>query len=254
MGNVRFVRKAAIFIALSAFALSLAGCGPKEVLLYDDSGNHFAAEALNRLNYRFTTVTTMEDFVGVFQSKAWDLLVMDNPSLVDGQTGALPLVDYFVTHGAKAVISTMNIRQWPDLTLWASLGYRSEGFPNLAPMPVYKVNPSFPLWRSPRSAPELDFEGADDLYVNNGFPGSAIGSGTILAVFSKITPATNAAVISANDGRTILNCFLLDDGARSSIPINTDGDSIADSVEWWMNEISYVASQPGVQVKPGPPL
>ena len=136
--------------------------------------------------------------------------------------------------------------------LFEMLNNLQSAIPTL--MPAYKLDSSLSLWRRPKSAPELDFEGADDLYGDNGFPGSAIGTGTILAVFSKVPPDTNAAAISANDGRTIMNCFLPDDAIKGSVPINTDGDSTADSVEWWMNEIGYVASQPGVKVKPEPPL
>lgn len=243
-------KTAAVIAMLLVIAFGMAGCAPKSVLLYDDSINHFAAEALNRLSYNFEKVTTMEDLVEVFKAKEWDLLVMDNPLLDDGETGALVLVNDFVTKGAKAVVSSMNIAIWPGMAVWASMGYHYEGTPNSTPRSIYKGNPSLSIWKRPNAAPELDFDFADDSHVNNGFPGSAVRDGQILAVFSTITPATNAAVISANDGRTILNSFYLDDGVECNIPIDSDGDSIADSVEWWMNEISYVASNPGEAIKP----
>lgn len=246
----KHVKTAVVIGMLLVIAFGMAGCAPKSVLLYDDSINHFAAEALNRLNYNFETVTTMEDFVEVFKAKEWDLLVMDNPLLVDGETGALVLMNDFVTKGAKAVVSSMNIASWPSMGIWSSMGYHYEGTPNTAPRSVYIVNPGLSIWKRPNALPELDFDSADDSHVYNGFPGSEVGDGQILAVFSTITPATNAAVISANDGRTILNSFYLDDGEESNIPIDSDGDSIADAVEWWMNEISYVASRPGEVVKP----
>ncbi len=228
----------------------MSGCGPKQVLLYDNSENHFAREALERLNYAYIEVDTMGEFVTVFQSKAWDLLVFDNPASPDPESGALPLIDDFVTRGARAVVSTMNIGEWPTMALWAKLGYHKEGASNLIPKSIYKINFTDEIWKRPHAAPELVFLGADDNHPNNGFPGSAVGSGEIIAVFSVITPATNAALIRANDGRTLLNSFLLDDGVEGGEPIDEDGDSIADSIEWWMNEIRYVSSQPGESIMP----
>lgn len=176
MGFEKFSRVMAIMLLLASLSTNMAGCAPKAVLLYDDSNNHYAAQALNRLHYAYTTVNTMEDFFTVFQSREWDLVVMDNPSLVDGMTGALPLIEDFIKKGAKAVISSMNMGQWPSMSLWSSFGFQFEGLSNLVPMPVFKVNSTLQIWKWPNAAPELDFEGAADLYPKNGFPGSAIGS------------------------------------------------------------------------------
>jgi len=246
----RKVRAAAIMVLLIVLAINLSGCGPKEVLLYDDSTNHFARTALDRLNYAYLEVNTWGEFVTAFQAKAWDLLVMDNPSAPDPESGGLPLIDDFVTRGARAVISTMNIGQYPSMALWATLGYHKEGESSLIPKSIYKINATETIWKRPNAAPELIFADADDNYSKNGFPGSTVGSGVILAVFSVMTPATNAALIEANEGRTLLNSFLLDDGVHCAVPIDTDGDSVADSVEWWMNEIRYVSSQPGESIMP----
>ena len=244
------ISTAAVMVLLLILSLSLSGCGPKQVLLYDDSENHFAREALERLNYAYIEVDTMGEFITVFPSKAWDLLVMDNPTAPDPESGALPLINDFITRGARAVISTQNIGTWPGMALWANLGYQKEGDSNLIPKSIYKINPTEAIWERPHTAPELIFTGADDNHPTNGFPGSAVGSGVILAVFSTTTPATNAALIEANEGRTLLNSFLLDDGVYCGEPIDEDDDSVADSVEWWMNQIRSVVSQPGESIMP----
>jgi hypothetical protein len=159
-------------------------------------------------------------------------------------------MDDFVTRGARAVISSVNIGYHPSMHIWQTLGYHKEGETSLIPKSIYKINSTETIWERPHAAPELDFLGADDNHMTNGFPGSATGSGVILAVFSVMTPATNAALIEANEGRTLLNSFLLDDGVYCGEPIDSDDDSVADSVEWWMNQIRYVASKPGESIMP----
>ncbi len=91
-------------------------------------------------------------------------------------------------------------------------------------------------------------------YGTHGFPGSETGDGDILAVFDTDNPTTTGALFIANNGRTIFNAFLLDDGIEGGLPMDRDGDGMGDSVEYWMNEISFVAAQSGKSVMPILPL
>ena len=251
MNMDKTARAAAIFLLLLLLALNLAGCAPKAILLFDDFVNHFAEEALDMLFDRYTVVDNWEDFMTAFQSRAWDLLVVDNPTEPDPEIGPIPIMYDFINKGGRAVISSMNIGVHGILPLWSKLGYTSCDCPYPLPKSVYRLDPTFSIWLKPNEAPDLQFDDADDPSdVSDGYPGSATSGGEILASFDTSAPSTTGAVFVANDGRTILNSFLLDSGVEDHIPMDKDGDSIADSVEWWMNEIRYVSSKPGKSIQP----
>lgn len=59
----------AIFAILFFMMINMAGCKPKAVLLYDDSLYHFAAEALDRLNYAYTATSDWTTFNDAFRHR-----------------------------------------------------------------------------------------------------------------------------------------------------------------------------------------
>ena len=134
--------------------------------------------------------------------------------------------------------------------LWGALGYsNTESVGNK--LDVLRLNKMSVFWRDPFKAPDLYFANAeDDYYGTNAQPGSAVGTGTLYAIFEEGNPA-KGAVFMANAERTILNAFLLDDGVDSSFaPVDFNDNGIPDSEEWWTNEIKYVCSQPGQTIQP----
>ena len=252
MKNMYKLARIVLITAIVAFMLvQLSGCKPKAVLLYDDSNNHFAALALDELAYSYTTVTTIEDFATALLSQKWDLIVADNPYYGDTSFGTGAILYDFVTKGGRLVISSWQTTinsSWP---LWEELGSDVDGLEYLVPMTIFKLQPAHTIWNEPNALPHLWLEfGDDEEYTSHGFPGSEIGDGDILAVFDANAPTTTGALFIANSGRTIYNAFLLDDGIEGGLPMDRDGDGMGDSIEYWMNEISFVAAQSGKSVMP----
>ena len=248
------INKSSRILAVSAIlcflVLNMAGCKPKAVLLYDDSNNHFAAEALDRLNYAYTSTTDWVAFNNAFKSSEWDLVIVDNPTQADVTKLAETLLNDYVTKGGRLAICSWMVHWDPENALWGSLGFEHSGPTEFMPRPVYKTPGPDRLWTSPLAIPDLDFTGADDLYGTNCYPGSAIGDGGIMAVFDKSAPETMGALFVANEGRTIFNAFKPDDGAIGGVPIDKDADGLPDSVEWWINEIRYVNASCAKPVMP----
>jgi len=243
----------AIFAILFFMMINMAGCKPKAVLLYDDSLYHFAAEALDRLNYAYTATSDWTTFNDAFQASEWDIVVVDNPNRADTTLVAEALMYDYITKGGRLAISSWMLSWDWDNALWNALGYAHAGPTEYSPRPVYKTKGPNRLWTSPLAIPDLNFAGADDNYGTNCYPGSVFGDGEILAVFDKSSPETMGALFVANDDRTILNAFKFDDGIKGGVPIDEDVDGLADSVEWWINEIRYINASCGKSVMPVAP-
>lgn len=223
---------------------------PTAVLLFDESVNKFAEDALDNLAIAFVKVTTQADFNDAFSGAEWDLVVFDNPNFSMSTSYSL-LYDY-VIKGGRLVISTWRL----DMVhaLWEALGYDYEE--SLTDKTdVLRMNKLNPLWWNPFITTDLYFANAEDnYYITNAQPGSATGTGTQYATFEVGNPA-KGAVFVANAGRTILNAFLLDDGCvDSGGAVDSNSNGTPDSEEWWTNEIKYVCSRPGEKVKPVMPL
>lgn len=223
---------------------------PVAVLLFDESINGFAEDALDNLAIAYTKVTDYSVIVSVLESAEWDLIVFDNPNRSIGNAYSL-LYDY-VTRGGRLVISTWTLNNGHQL--WGSLGYTYvETLDSKAD--VLRLNKLSSLWRDPFATTDLDLEVvADNYYSTNAQPGSASGSGELFATFETGNPS-KGAVFVANSNRTILNAFLLDDAAiiTEGIPsdlLDSNGNGIPDGEEWWTNEIKFVCSNPGQKVQP----
>lgn len=250
------MRKRALLIALFVLLIVVIqpACTkfikPTSVLLFDESINGFAEAALNNLSIAYTKVTDYGAIVSVLQSVAWDLIVFDNPN--QGIENAYTLLYDYVTRGGRLVMSTWKLNTTHPL--WGALGYvYSQSLSNKTD--VFRLNKLSSLWKDPYTATDLYFASSEDNYYGtNAQPGSVTGTGKLFATFEE-GETTAGAVFIANSGRTILNAFLLDDGALmpEGVPIypvdyNTNGTP--DSVEWWTNEIKYVCSTPGKKIQP----
>ncbi len=219
---------------------------PSAVLLFDESVNGFAEEALENLAIASVKTTNQTDFNDAFSGAEWDLVVFDNPNSVTSASYGL-LYDY-VTKGGRVVISSWQLNN--GAALWEALGYDYGSNVNIK-VDVLRLNKSDPLWRNPFRTTDLYFANAEDNYYTvNSQPGSATGTGAQFATFEEGNPA-KGAVFVANAGRTILNAFLLDDGVDSlDVPVDSNANGTPDSEEWWTNQIKYVCSRPGEKIQP----
>lgn len=249
--TLRFI----MVLLLIALVLSIqSGCTKQlAILVYDDSYSYmgFSQEALDSLSLGYTLTTYYGDFQTAFSSAAWDMVIFDNPYW--GLPGdVLSLLQDYVARGGKLVMSTWMPAVNNTHGLWAQLGYSySTYFENL--VDVDKLFSDEWLLNNPYKTPDLELSSmADEFFGVDGFPGSVVGDGRIIASFDGSGAYNMGAVIWANSGRTILNAFLLADAYDyyGDEPLDADGDGMADATEWWADEISYVSTRPGSKIQP----
>lgn len=240
------------FALVLLIALAQSGCvNQMPILVYDDSMTNFAQTALDNLMYSYTMTTGEEEFQEALTSRAWGLVVFDNPNM-GISWNVLSLLEDYAANGGRLVASSWNVGNMPSHGLWAALGYSyTSTYYNLND--VNRLSDIEPILDNPLVAPDLLISSVSDWYGTNGYPGSAIGDGIMIASFNSSTAADQGAVFVANDGRTIFNAFLPSDaydyfGSDGAIDSNRNG--MADAMEWWLDEISYVSAQPGKNVKP----
>ena len=251
----RITLRLIMVLLLITLILSIqSGCAKQTaVLVYDDSYSFmgFSQEALDSLSIGYTLTTNYNDFRTAFTSGAWDMVVFDNPYW--GLPGdILDLLQDYAARGGKLVMSTWMPAVNNTHGLWAQLGYSfSTAFADLTD--VDKLFEDEWLLNNPYATPDLEFGSLSDMYYGvDGFPGSVVGDGRIIASFDGSVAYNMGAVIWANSGRTILNAFLLADGYDydGGEPIDADGDGMADATEWWADEISYLSTRPGSKIQP----
>lgn len=240
------------FALIMLIALVQSGCvNQMPILVYDDSNLNFAQTALDTLMYSYTTTTDEDIFQDALTSREWGLVIFDNPNM-NISPDLLTVLEDYVARGGRFIASSWSIGNYPGHGLWAELGYSfTATYYNLND--VNRLSVEEPIIDSPFVAPDLIITSVTDMYGTNGYPGSAIGSGRAIASFNSSTAADQGAVFVANDGRTILNAFLLADAYDYYGPngaIDTNDNGMADAMEWWLDEISYVSAQPGKNIKP----
>jgi hypothetical protein len=253
----------AIIIAtvLILIVMMQPGCTKKmQILYFTDTDWEFAGEAMDKMHLAYTQFYSIIDFAEAFAAKAWDLVIFENRHLLiykDAYEATLGLLLDFVQKGARVIISTSYLDEVDYDIVWGLFGYEHD-YSGLVPLSVYKIDPTDEIWNDPNVIPDLNYASATDLYgaAINAFKGKAVGSGVKIATFNSGNPndANSGAVFSANGGRTLLNAFYLDDAAIGDVPIDSDADGIADAVEWYMNEITYLQNQGGITVQPGFPV
>lgn len=243
-----------VLLILAALIISIqAGCTKQaKVLVYDDSYSWmgYVQDALDYLSLSYTLAPSLNEFQSALSSSAWDLVVFNNPYW--GQSAELldTLEDY-AAKGGRLLISSWAPYFHSGHSIWVELGY-SHYTTYDSPHDVKRLFADEWILSNPLYVPDLKYSTCpDDSYGVNAFPGSPVGGGRVIASFDGSTDYNQGAIFWANDGRTILNAFLVDDGYLDTTGtyINTNGNKIADSTELWIDEISYVIGRPGKAVK-----
>ena len=202
---------------------------------------NFVGQGLAKLqttrSFYYKTATSIDNFNDLAATGYWDLFVVNNSS-----TSHLQLLNSIQNHidGGGGVVFTSFQMLGSTNRVWASLG-ASFGILSTAVADNYRWDPGNAIFTTPYSVP--DMTGMTNF---KGF-GNCIIRGTQLAGCSAVAGSTassqsdQATIFVANEGRTVLNSFMIDCMADAvGAPRDNDSDGVADAVELWANEINYV--------------
>ena len=194
----------------------------------------------------------------------WDLVIFDHQfaNFYEPDYAIYDRLLEYVQSGGRLIMSSWLAGERPDHPLWEALGFRfGESF--IDPQPVYWTDDEPRFETAPNDVP--DFSTLGDYYVIDGhqierlegaitlarysgstLAGSGPGVGSETGVGSKTGVGSeagvgsetgagddtdnSAAIVLANDGRTIFRAF--NDGSNAS---DLDGDGLFDTYELWRN-------------------
>jgi len=232
------------------------------VLYFDNSVFNYAGHALDRLHFAYTRVTDNVSFQTNLVSQPWDLVIIDCVSTYNMDHLGIALLEEIIDGGARMIITTHDMDE--DAAFWAKLGYVYEGpmdyLGDYRPAPVWTINDVQwdGLWENPNDvASSIPMNQADDgsdttHTIPNAFKGAVAQGGHMVAKYVSGTPDPDeGAVFLANEGRTVVNAFLLDFADLNNVSLDFDHDDIPDAIEWYMNEITFVRNAGGTPVQPG---
>ncbi len=214
------------------------------ILVYaDDSfaeaGNTFVEQALRYLGLSYTSYyADCGGFGAALVGGSWDVVLVahDNWYCLGNYWSEL---ESYLQSGGKAAIETFDIdgSNSEATTLWTTLG--------IVPMsdltaiaPVYRWALSDRLFSSPRGVP--DMTDLQNPYLDNGDHIQIVGATTAKAGFTTTAQANQSAIAVALGGRAIIDSWIVSQ-ARS----DQDSDGLADGLELWMNQISYLTGATG---------
>ena len=219
-----------------------------KVLVYDDSQNHFAADALEALGIAFTQVDDPDGLVDEMTDQPWHLIVADQCSSSSSEAMLDYLSDY-VDMGGRLAISSFDPKESGAHALWAKLGADFSGLADddvldEDPFTVFRWAADHVIFKSPNAVPDISVDDANS-YIIEGVLAHESPGGTAIA---GITPAYQAGqgIVFVTDSKlTVFGSFLLDcaqDGTGAGADVDSDADGVADAEELWQNEIVYLLS------------
>jgi thermitase len=224
------VAKASVLVLLLAV---------RNALVYADDyamppSSRYVIVALDNLGINYTYYADdPSGFGAALVSQPWDLVVVDHCNYYS-MGNYWNELDEYVRNGGLLVLSTFDIdgSDSQPTTLWDTLGVRWVSDMS-SPEPVYRWNPSHPLFTFPNSIGDLtsytEGYGDDGDHV-------ATTTGTAVAGFTTQPANGYAGIVLGNIHQTILFSFILDEFRSDQ---NNDGR--LDAVEQWENAIVYLA-------------
>jgi hypothetical protein len=253
---MRYLLLAAVCCAWLAMGVFFAGCDDDDnggrrlpnfdllsILLYYDGepeGN-FAQQALDDFGADYDLVESPEELLAL-AGNAYHLLVIDNPNSNDEDM--LDALQGYVEDGGRMVISTWQSQQLPDHPLWGVLGADIGLAPNNDVVAQFRWIPGHDIFTFPNAVPDLTALTDDFQYGVNYFPGNALLTADAVGGITPAPAADSATIFVHDNGRTVLNAFLLMDAVEivneTVIPNDEDDDGEPDARELWQNEIVYV--------------
>ena len=188
-------------------------------------------------SFYYKTATSIDNFNDLAATGYWDLFVVNNSS-----TSHLQLLNSIQNHidGGGGVVFTSFQMLGSTNRVWASLG-ASFGILSTAVADNYRWDPGNAIFTTPYSVPDMtgitNFKG----YGNCKILGTQLAGCLAVAGSTVSSQSDQATIFVANEGRTVLNSFMIDCMADAvGAPRDNDSDGIADAVELWADEINYV--------------
>lgn len=223
------------------------------ILLYADDPVHaapdtFIDQALRGMGLAYDGYYggEYEDFnAALTNGGPWDLVILaaDNHS-VPGAT--LDLLLGYVGDGGRVIAHAWNMSE--GHALWEAMG--ASFVLDLAepPKPVYWWQADHPLFNQPESVPEFTNLSTNVFNVYGQYI-EPVNDGVALAGYTTTATVDRAALVVANNGRTIVRGFL--DGQNSA---DADADGRPDGAELWENLIHYTLAGLAFQLDGVPAL
>jgi 6-phosphogluconolactonase len=220
--------------------------GRPQILVHTDDpslaeANRLPEQALHGLGlpYYVTYDGNQNSFAARLTTGEWDLAIfmVDNFNVATGILDAM--LDY-VNRGGRLIAYTWNLSGVSAHPLWAKLGFAYQSSitaENGVNVPVYQWDTAHPIFNLPQDVPSpLDWVSSQALGFIGGQRVQPTAGGAALAGYVSSPTANQAALIVANDGRTIYKAF----GDTWHDNSDKDGDNIADAVELWEDLIFYM--------------
>ena len=241
-------------------SMNMVRPGDLKVLVYDDSQNHFAADALKALEITSTQVRDPDGLVDEMTDQPWHLIVADQCSSSSSEAMLDYLSDY-VDMGGRLAISSFDPKESGAHALWAKLGADFSGLADddvldEDPFTVFRWAADHVIFKSPNAVPDISVDDANS-YIIEGVLAHESPGGTAIA---GITPAYQAGqgIVFVTDSKlTVFGSFLLDcaqDGTGAGADVDSDADGVADAEELWQNEIVYLLSWTDPSAVQCPPI
>lgn len=209
-----------------------------KVLLFTDVSETSTSEiALDLLGVFYEVFRNEAAFVGALNKGGWDLVVVECPitrhdysSVVSWVKGGGRLL-LSVWDASKALFEAVEVKSAKEYS---------------SPMKVYAWDPSSPLLTAYKGVP-LPLTPSSDQFWKSGDLLDPVGDGMAVAGHTTAPTSGQAAVVVANDGRTVVNGFLFENFRR----VDQDKNGIEDIVEFVANQLAYLlgAYKPPTPVK-----
>ena len=187
------------------------------------------AQALNTLELSFHLTFTADGFNQSFHQYSYNLAVVDTPNYHSVTDAA---ADY-VEAGGRLIMSYWAMNYHHDHRIWPMLGVVYGG--------DTLYNPIVNIWDSDHPVFQTPFDfGVDSFTPNNVMYGDdgdtlhVLDNATALAGNSTLPAENKSLIVMRNDGRTLLNSFIID-----ALVGDSDLSGYQDSYELWTNEIAY---------------
>jgi|GEM_PF-6535616 len=231
-----WLRRTAIGMLASTACLGLTASAQTNALYLDNSTLFkIGRQALTSLNFNVTTITSAGDLTNQLATGTWDVVVIEQYASTIPTNSALALQDYVANGGAVILnywdmdgdsYDSASLTSAPILRatfgVQAAISFTNE-------LPVYVWQPTNSVFTTPCAINGLITNGVT-YWEDNGDrmePGPA-SFAQALAGFTNTNLFEQAAIIEANNGRTVCNGFLFDNMDL------TNGPNLL------QNEITYV--------------
>ncbi|MCA8959215.1 MAG: hypothetical protein KDC38_01830 [Planctomycetes bacterium] len=172
-----------------------------------------ALRAARRAGYWPAVVRVDESLPGEIDRVDWDLIIVEPPCCGLGDEARAALVDY-IDAGGRVLLSYWNLDTAPDLQAALGVAATTE---MLDPMPVYQWALGNPMFTTPNFVSNPIAADPMSTFTDNGDLLTVAPGATALGGYAPGTTAGEAAIIVANDGRTIVNGFDYDSVADCDV-------------------------------------